>query len=221
MRAHGFQGPNWNNLNDFVIVEVELKNTGVLDMNMDGVAEQLTHDIQALTFQMNGEAYMSVSSYAGGGRNVNDIVPTVIARQFCWIDDVDENGEPWAFAFYRTAPTTGSFTAPPAAGNWDHGFNGGSTKNYTDIYTGWVMLDAKIGGLPTDANRSTSTLPIEVHDVRDASDRRGHAAWLVRVRSNHTVRSDHRQPDADVLCVPRRLVCGWWQGTQHHQLRSL
>jgi hypothetical protein len=159
LRAHGFQGPNWNNLNDFVIIEIELKNTGVLDMNMDGVAEQLSHNIQALTFQMNGEAYMSVSSYAGGGRNVNDIVPTVIARQFCWIDDVDENGQPWAFAFYRTAPTTGSFAAPPAAGKWDFGFNGGATKNYTDIYTGWVMLDAKIGGLPTDASKSTSPLP--------------------------------------------------------------
>jgi hypothetical protein len=155
LRAHGVQGPNWDNLNDFVIVEIELKNTGLVDMNMDGVAEQINHDIQALNFQVSGEAYMSVSSYAGGGRNVNDIVPTVIARQACWTDDLDKDGAPWAFTFYRTAPTT----ANPTAGNWDHGFNGGSTKNYTDIYTGWVMLDAKVGGLPTDASKSTSTLP--------------------------------------------------------------
>jgi hypothetical protein len=162
MRAHGIQGPNWDNLNDYVIVEIELKNTGVVDMNLDGVAEQINHDIQALSFQVSGEAYMSVSSYAGGGRNVNDIVPAVIARQACWIDDPDENGEPWAFTFYRTAPTTGSFSSPPTAGNWDHGFNGGTTKNYTDIYTGWVMLDAKIGGLPTDASKSTCTLPTKL-----------------------------------------------------------
>jgi hypothetical protein len=159
MRAHGFQGPNWNNLNDFVIVEVELKNTGNVDMNMDGVFEQVNHDIQALALQVTAEAYMSVSSYGGGGRNNNDIVPSIIARQACWIDDVDENGEPWAFFFYRTAPTTGNGTTPPTAGNWDFGFNGGNSKNYTDVYTGWVILDAKIGGLPTDANRSTSTLP--------------------------------------------------------------
>jgi hypothetical protein len=155
LRAHGITGPNWDNLNDYVIVEIELKNTGVVDMNMDGVAEQINHDIQALNFQVSGEAYMSVSSYAGGGRNVNDVVPTVIARQACWIDDADASGAPWAFTFYRTAPTT----ANPTAGNWDFGFNGGSTKNYTDIYTGWVMLDAKVGGLPTDASKSTSTLP--------------------------------------------------------------
>ncbi len=155
LRAHGFTGPNWNNLNDYVIVEIELKNTGVVDMDLNGTAEQLAHDIQALAFQFSGEAYMSVSSYAGGGRNVNDIVPTVIARQSCWIDDPDENGNPWAFAYYRTAPTT----ANPTAGNWDFGFNGGGTKNYTDIYTGWVLIDAKIGGLPADASRSTSTLP--------------------------------------------------------------
>jgi hypothetical protein len=155
LRAHGFTGPNWNNLNDYVIVEIELKNTGVVDMNMNGTAEQIAHDIQALAFQFSGEAYMSIGSYAGGGRNSNDIVPTVIARQSCWIDDADENGNPWAFAYYRTAPTT----ANPTAGNWDHGFNGGGTKNYTDIYTGWVLIDAKIGGLPADASKSTSTLP--------------------------------------------------------------
>jgi hypothetical protein len=155
LRAHGFQGPNWNNLNDFVIVEIELKNTGVLDMNMDGIAEKITNDIKAVAFQVSGEAYMSVSSYGTGSRNVNDIVPAPIARQACWIDDGDEHGIPWAFAFYRAAPTTLS----PTPGNWDNGFNGGSTKNYTDIYTGWVMIDAKVGGFPADASKSTSPLP--------------------------------------------------------------
>jgi hypothetical protein len=159
VRAHGFQGPNWNNLNDFVICEVELKNTGVVDMNMDGVAEKIGNDIKAMVFQFNAEDYSSVSSYGGGGRSINSIVPTVIARQACWIDDVDENGAPWAFAFYRFAPTTGTFTTPPTAGNWDFGFNMGTEKNYTDVYTGWVIIDAKAGGLPTDAAKSTSTLP--------------------------------------------------------------
>lgn len=159
MRAHGFQGPNWNNLNDFVVVEIELKNTGVLDMNMDGVAEKVNNDIQALAMQYSTESYMSISSYAGGGRNNNDIVPSPTARQACWIDDLDETGAPWAFGFMRTAPSTGTFASPPTAGNWNHGFNGGNSKNYTDIYTGWVMLDAKIGGLPANRAQSTGSQP--------------------------------------------------------------
>ena len=43
MRAHGFAAPNWDNLNDFVIVEIQLKNTGFLDMNMDGKPDTATY----------------------------------------------------------------------------------------------------------------------------------------------------------------------------------
>ncbi len=186
LRAHSFQGPNWNNLNDYVIVEVELKNTGVLDMDMNGVAEKVDNAIKALAFQVSGEAYMSIGSYAGGGRNANDIVPTIIARQSCWIDDVDENGDPWAFTFYRTAPTT----ANPTAGNWDHGFNGGASKNYTDIYTGWVMLDAKQGGLPANRALSTSGLPTKTtifgnHPI-GVGPQRGHYVSGQSTRWGHT-----------------------------------
>lgn len=185
LRAHGFQGPNWDNLNDFVIVEVEMKNTGVLDMNMDGVPEKLANDIKAMVFQFNTEDYSSVSSYGGGGRSINSIVPTVIARQSCWIDDLDETGAPWAFAFYRFAPTTGTFTSPPTAGNWDFGFNMGGEKNYTDVYTGWVIIDAKVGGLPTDASKSTSSLPTKTNifgsDPIGVGAQRG---WFVSGQSN-------------------------------------
>ena len=185
VRAHGFQGPNWNNLNDFVIVELELKNTGNVDMNMDGVFEQVGHDIQGLVFDLTSEVMMSVSSYLGGGRSISSSVPTIIARQACWIDDLDENGEPWAFLFYHAAPTTGSFTSPPTAGNWDFGFNMGLDRLYTDVYTGWVMLDAKVGGLPTDAAHSTSTLPTKynvfgTHPIGVGPQR----GWFVSGQSN-------------------------------------
>ena len=57
-----------------------MKNTGVLDMNMDGIPEKINNDIKAMAFQLSAEAYMSISSY-GTGQRVNDIVPTVITRQ--------------------------------------------------------------------------------------------------------------------------------------------
>lgn len=180
VRAHGFQGPNWNHLNDFVIVEIELKNTGFLDMDMNGFAERIDYDIKALAFQISAEAYMSISSY-GTGMRVNDIV-LAPARQACWIDDPDETGAPWAFTFYRAAPTTFN----PTAGNWDHGFNRGSSKVYTDIYTGWVMIDAKVGGLPDDPSRSTADHPSKntifgTHPVGVGAQR----GWFVSGQSSH------------------------------------
>ena len=162
-RAHGFAAPNWDNLNDYVIVEIELKNTGFLDMNMDGKPDtirgvaQLNHDIKALAFQVQEQAYMSISSYACGGRCVNDIVPTVFARQAGWVNDADSAGSPWAFSMVFPSATT--LNAAPGSGNVDIGFNGGTTKNYTDIKHGWVMIDVKRGGLPVSPLHSTSSSP--------------------------------------------------------------
>ncbi len=156
-RAHGFAAPNWDNLNDYVIVEISLKNTGYLDMNMDGVADKVNHDIKALAFQIEEQAYMSISSYACGGRCVNDIVPTIYARQAAWIDDPDSSGSPWAFSTVFPSATT--LNAVTGSGNVDIGFNGGTTKNYMDIKHGWVMIDVKSGGLPVSPLHSTASLP--------------------------------------------------------------
>ena len=157
VRAHAFQGPNWNNLNDFVVIEIEMKNTGYLDMNMDGVAEKLNNEIKALAFIMTSQSFMSISSYGGGGRNRNDIVPTPIARQAVWVNDNDPNGSPWAFS----AMYTSASVLNPAAGSVDIGFNSGALKNYTDVWTGWVMLDVRRGGLPADRSKGVVTNPIK------------------------------------------------------------
>lgn len=150
LRAHGFQGPNWNNLNDFVIIEFEFKNTGNLDMNMDGVAEKVNNTIKALAFSFTEERYMSVGSYLGGVRNANDITLTPLVAQGAWIDDPDPSGAPWAFAtMYPHASVLN-----PTAGNMDLGFNTGARKWYTDTWSGFVIIDAKQGGLPTDRSKS-------------------------------------------------------------------
>jgi hypothetical protein len=155
IRAHGIAAPNWNNLNDYVIVEVELKNTGFLDMDMNGAADngKITNIIKALALEVSGESYTSVSSYACGGRCVNDIVPAIAARQASWIDDPDASGSPWAFEFVYPSATT----INPTAGNFDIGFNAGTNRNFTDMWHGWVMLGVKQGGLPVNRALSTGT----------------------------------------------------------------
>src|SRR5512140_153858 len=66
MRAHALSGPNFGHFNDFIIMEFEFKNTGVRDMNLDGVADVLkagqSQDNKALTLLMSGECYMSIGS---------------------------------------------------------------------------------------------------------------------------------------------------------------
>ena len=157
IRAHGFAAPNWDNLNDYVIVEIQLKNTGFIDMNMDGNADNgnVTHDIKALAFQIEEQSYMSISSYACGGRCVNDIVPTIYARQAGFVADPDSSGSPWAFSMMIPSATS----LAPTAGNFDMGFLGGTTKNYMDTRHGWVMIDVKSGGLTASAAHSTASLP--------------------------------------------------------------
>jgi hypothetical protein len=151
IRAHGFQGPNWNNLNDFVILEIEFKNTGNLDMNMDGVAEKVNNTIKALAFSFTEERYMSVGSYGGGGRNNNDITLTPLVAQAAWIGDDDASGSPWAFSTMYPAASV----LNPTAGNVDIGFNTGPRKWYTDTWAGFVIIDAKGGSLPADRSKST------------------------------------------------------------------
>ncbi len=155
IRAHGFQGPNWDNLNDFVILEIELKNTGNLDMNMDGVPEKVNNTIKALAFEFTTERYMSVGSYGGGVRNNNDVTLTPLVAQAAWIDDADANGAPWAFSTMLPSASV----LNPTAGNVDIGFNTGARKWYTDTWSGMVMIDAKQGGLPTDRSKTVVNSP--------------------------------------------------------------
>ena len=197
MRAHGFAAPNWDNLNDFVIVEIQLKNTGFLDMNMDGKPDTATypnalkHDIKALAFQVQEQSYMSISSYACGGRCVNDVVPTIYARQAGWVNDADSSGSPWAFSMMLPSATT--LNAVPGSGNVDIGFNGGTTKNYMDLHHGWVMIDVKSGGLPSSPLHSTASLPSKqtifgTHPIGTGAQRgwyvSGGSSWFVGTASD-------------------------------------
>jgi hypothetical protein len=148
IRAHGFTGPNWGNFNDFVILEIEFKNTGQRDMDMNGVADAALSnpDIAAIALCMSGEAYMSVSSYLGGGRNEN-LIGGKFTRMGGWINDADPEGNPWGFVAYYA----GAQAQVPTAGAFDMGMNGVTKRAYTDIWIGWDWLGVKTGALNASA----------------------------------------------------------------------
>jgi len=53
---------NWNNFNDFIIVELTLTNTGVVDMNADGIAEKTGHVVEGICSNMHAECFLSANA---------------------------------------------------------------------------------------------------------------------------------------------------------------
>ena len=57
---------NHANLNDFIVIELELTNTGVLDADGDGTAEKTDNRIHALTLHLQNEPINSMSNAVHG-----------------------------------------------------------------------------------------------------------------------------------------------------------
>ena len=124
---------NWNNFNDFIIVEVSLINTGSIDMNADGVAERTNNTIHALTFLAHGEYMSSYTLSASGGRG-NRFGST---RAIGYIGDNDGKGNPW--------DVTVAYPGESAPGVADMGLNDFPLRHYTDVWQGWTFLGVKQG----------------------------------------------------------------------------
>jgi hypothetical protein len=156
-RAHGFAAPNWGNLNDFVIFEFTLTNTGVLDMNMDGTPEKTNNKIPAFDFWMGAQSMMSINTYKTGARYGGPAYTmSPIGRQTAYIADPDPSGNPWDFVTVFPSATIKNPVA--GQGQTDIGFNNWGDKNYTDTWFGWTMLDVKKGEVPADVTKSVADL---------------------------------------------------------------
>jgi hypothetical protein len=148
LRAHQFSGPNWNNLNDFVIVEISFKNNGNVDMDMNGTPEITNHKIQGVTVWFDGEFSPSIDNNPCG-RRCNTLWCTTPARDNGYIGDDDPNASPWAF----TACFEGTTAKPPVLK--DMGLNPYAWRYYTDIFSGFTYIGAKKGGIPADISKGT------------------------------------------------------------------
>ncbi len=121
---------NWNNFNDFIIVKLTFKNTGVKDINADGVSEATNNVIHALTVGAHAEVMTSYNLNRAAGR-ANRFGAT---RALGYIGDNDPSGAPWDIAV--------AFPGESAAGKKDLGLNDWPSKFYTDVWTGWSWLGA-------------------------------------------------------------------------------
>jgi len=129
---------NWNNLNDFIIVEVTFTNTGVVDFNGDGTPERTNNVINALTMIAHGEFMCSVFIGLSGGRGANRFGAQ---RAIGYVGDNDPKGSPWDMMV--------GYPGEFAAGTKDMGLNDYPLRFYTDVWSAWSWIGAKQGSSPT------------------------------------------------------------------------
>jgi hypothetical protein len=128
MRAYQYT-LNWNNFNDFYILEFTFTNTGVVDMNADGVPEKTNHVIEAFDMNMEGE-YMAYYSLNEGGARGNSFYAQ---RVIGYYGDNDASGSPWAMHI--------AFPGESGPGLKDMGLVG-ATRYYADVWSSWAYLGA-------------------------------------------------------------------------------
>lgn len=138
---------NWNNFNDFVIVEITLTNTGNVDINADGTVERTNNKINALTMLANGEFMSSYYLTTSGARGNSFGAQRAIG----YVGDDDANGSPWDMMI--------GFPGEFGPGTKDMGLNAYSFRFYTDTWSSWSWLAAKQVPPGTPASAATSSLP--------------------------------------------------------------
>jgi hypothetical protein len=184
---------NWNNFNDFIIVEIALTNTGVLDMNGDGIPDSLQtgragrNRLNALTVMAHGEVFGMYRLSRSGGRGTR----FGSSRAIGYVGDPDTAGAPWDMMVY--------FPGESAPLVRDMGLNVADvTKWYTDVWAAWAWVAVKEG---TAASSSLHQLPDKrtiygTHGIGTGSERgwyatSGHGRGLGNFPDTDNPRSIH------------------------------
>ncbi len=130
MKLHQYS-LNWNNFNDFHILELTFTNTGVVDMNADGTAEKTNHVIEGIATSMHGEYMAAYSLSEGAGRGNAFFAQRVIG----YYGDKDASGSPWAMHI--------AFPGESGPGIKDMGIFAGPQRYMADVWSSWAFLGAK------------------------------------------------------------------------------
>jgi hypothetical protein len=121
---------NWNNFNDFIIVELTLTNTGVVDMNADGIPEKTGHVIEAICAVMHAEYYCYYRLGVNGGRGTSFWAQ----RGIGFVNSNDPSGSPWAMHV--------AFPGESTTGAKDMGLVG-PERYEADVWSSWAWLGAR------------------------------------------------------------------------------
>ncbi|MBI4429510.1 MAG: DUF1573 domain-containing protein, partial [Ignavibacteriales bacterium] len=136
---------NWNNFNDFIIVEVAFINTGVVDFNGDGYPEKTSNVIRALTMIAHGEFMCSYRLGSAGSRSANAFGAQ---RASGYVGNDDPKGSPWDMMI--------GYPGESLTGTKDMGLNDYPMRFYTDVWSAWSWIVAKQGVAAT---------PDQVHNL--------------------------------------------------------
>ncbi|MCK5738847.1 hypothetical protein KAH55_06685 [bacterium] len=148
-QARGFSF-NAGNMNDYVICEVELTNTGEQDYNCDGVVERSNHKIEALSYQWVGGSIgimgiKNTNARWSPGNDMGGSWPKF--RTGAYDASPDPDGNPWAMPFETvTGVSMGSVDANGWAPDEVRKVGYRNTgKFYLDLWHGIQFLAVKSG----------------------------------------------------------------------------
>ena len=121
---------NWNHLDDFHLIEFELKNTGMADMNGDGTVDLTENKIENLVFGYNPGCF-HFRIVSDGRRNY--YVDNTNFRGAGYDMTPDETGSPMHISFQAIGSQEGTEHAPSIS----------LQNEYWDGYAGYGFLGAK------------------------------------------------------------------------------
>jgi hypothetical protein len=162
---------NHANLNDFILVELELTNTGVLDIDGDGTAEKTNNRINALTLLMQNEPINSMTNSRSGRRGSSGWFTGPTSG---YDASPDTDGNPWDVPAIFTGPAPNGLTEPhpvfgtptgwTADGSRLLGVTMRSRGYYYDIYNGMQWIAAKQGPMPASGSSAGAADKKTIYD---------------------------------------------------------
>lgn len=156
VRAHQFT-VNEQNMNDYIVLEVSMINTGAPDTDADGVADATGVTVDGIGMNVGTSPTPSIMINNGGRRGRNGFGG---GRIFGYVATPDEEGAPYdLFTYFQGVDPVESQTAPPE-GQRAFGVNfTGTREGYTDIWNGWQFMGVKQGAIPATDTRDATSYP--------------------------------------------------------------
>jgi hypothetical protein len=194
LRAHQYT-MNEQNLNDFVVVEISLHNTGNVDINGNGTVDYSNNRIDGVAALMQALPTHTVTIGRGGDRSTNNFGA---GRTFGYFATPDATGAPYdIIAWYPNVPPDRTTNrATPAAGRRLMGVNDGATlRGYQDRWNGFRWMGVKQGGIGSNLQGPTRNAPNKqtifgTHPVGEGPQRGWYTSSQWRSGLASLVRSD-------------------------------